>query len=96
MTNKLTSTNLYLLKYLPTFIITEAKNIIVELETQCAGLHKANRRLKEELDQLQESMELSRDRESFVHSELSKAILKVCNIVSGVLIVYCAGREDCS
>ena len=60
-------------------MITEAKNIIVELETQCAGLHKANRRLKEELDQLQESMELSRDRESFVHSELSKAILKVYN-----------------
>ena len=66
-----------LLKYVSVFLNTEAKNIIVELESQCTGLHKANRKLKEQLDRLQENMELSRDRENFVHNELSKAILKV-------------------
>lgn len=57
--------------------LAEAKNIIVELESQCTGLHKVNRKLKEEMDRLQENMEMSRDRENFVHNELSKAILKV-------------------
>ena len=52
----------------------------MELETQCAGLHKANRRLKEEMDRLQENAEMSRDRENFVHNELSKAILQVYSI----------------
>lgn len=49
----------------------------MELESQCTGLHKVNRKLKEEMDRLQENMEMSRDRENFVHNELSKAILKV-------------------
>lgn len=78
VTNKLTGIYLLLFTHIRiVFINTEAKNIIVELESQCTGLHKANRKLKEQLDRLQEDMELSRDRENFVHNELSKAILKV-------------------
>ena len=77
LTTKLAGIILYLLKYILVFLNAEAKNIIVELESQCAGLHKANRKLKEELATMQESMEMSRDRENFVHNELSKAILKV-------------------
>lgn len=68
---------MYLLKYVSAFLNTEAKNIIVQLESQCTGLHKANRKLKEELDRLHENMEISRDRENFVYSELSRAVLKV-------------------
>ena len=60
----------------------------MELESQCTGLHKANRRLKEELDRLQENIELSRDRENFVHNELSKAVLKVSIITAWALLVY--------
>jgi len=58
-------------------IFVEAKEIIVQLESQCSSLHQANRKVKEEMEQLQENMELSRDREMFVHSELSKAVLQV-------------------
>jgi len=76
LTNKLTG-SLYLLKCVSVFLNTEAKNIIVQLESQCTGLHRANRKLKEELDRLHENMEISRDRENFVYNELSKAVLKV-------------------
>jgi len=53
-------------------IFPEAKDIIVQLESQCTSLHQANRKVKEEMEQLQENMELSRDREVFIHNELSK------------------------
>lgn len=64
----------------------------MELESQCTGLHKANRKLKEELDRLQENMEISRDRENFVHNELSKAILKVL-IINEVTLVTSLHRQ---
>ena len=68
----------------------------MELESQCTGLHKVNRRLKEQLDRLQENIELSRDRENFVHNELSKAVLQVSIITATLLSIQCTGREDCN
>ncbi|XP_065915226.1 myosin-9-like isoform X2 [Dysidea avara] len=56
--------------------LTEAKDIIVQLESQCTSLHQANRKVKEQMEQLQENMELSRDREMFIHNELSKTIVQ--------------------
>ena len=58
-------------------LFPEAKDIIVQLESQCTSLHQANRKVKEQMEQLQENMELSRDREMFIHNELSKTIVQV-------------------
>ena len=59
------------------YYIPEAKDIIVQLESQCTSLHQANRKVKEEMEKLQENMELSRDREMCIHNELSRTIVQV-------------------